>query len=91
MLCLHSFPNNNNFVYLVSLVFFGPYLLICPRVPSVRAVLVPVHRVRPAASVRVHPHHAALHRAGDAHPVAGAAQLGRQPAHLLHVLAAHLH
>ncbi|GBP09352.1 hypothetical protein EVAR_5781_1 [Eumeta japonica] len=65
--------------------------MVFPPVPSVRAVLVAVHRVRPAAGVRLRAAHAERGRHRHPHPEPGAAELGGQPAHLLHVFAAHLH
>jgi hypothetical protein len=53
-------------------------------------VLEPVHGVRPAAGVWPSAQHAGQPRIGHVHSVAGPAQLGRQPAHLLLLLDADL-
>lgn len=53
---------------------------------SVRAVLVAVHDLRFTTSVRLRAGHTGQHRRRLAHPEPRAAQLRRQPCHLLHIL-----
>lgn len=53
-------------------------------------MLVALHRVRPAASVRLHPADTDQRRRGHPHSESSATQQCGQPPHLLHLFHAHL-
>lgn len=53
-------------------------------------MLVAVHDLRSAASVRLRPGHSGQRTHRVAHPKPRAAQLGSEPRHLLHIFQPHL-